>query len=73
MSFNWMPNCPFRDHKDIINSYRKFINLKSKSLISHVKFYFQILGGALKIKKDGKTKKKCLNKHIKKGHKIFQN
>ena len=38
--FQLMPNCPFRDHKDIINSYRKFINLKSKSLISHVKFYF---------------------------------
>jgi len=38
--FQLMPNCPFRDYKDILNSYKKFLNSKSKSLISHVKFYF---------------------------------
>ena len=45
-----MPNCPFRDNKDIINSFKKFQNSRSKSLISHVNFYFSNPWWAVKIK-----------------------
>ncbi len=54
--FQLMPNCPFRNYRDIIKSYKKFVNLKSKSLISHVKFHFSNPWWAIKIK-DGKTEK----------------
>jgi len=48
--FQLMPNCPFRDNNDIINSYKKFRILKSKSLISHIKFYFSNPWWAVRIK-----------------------
>ncbi len=48
--FQLMPNCPFRDNKDIINSFKKFQNSRSKSLISHVNFYFSNPWWAVKIK-----------------------
>ena len=54
--FQLMPNCPFRNSKDIVNSYKKFISFNSKSLISHVKFYFSNPWWAAKIN-HGKTYK----------------
>ncbi len=48
--FQLMPNCPFRDNKDIINSFKKFKSSSSKSLISHVNFYFSNPWWAVKIK-----------------------
>ena len=35
-----MPNCPFRDEKDIKKMFNNFKKLKCKFMISHVKFYF---------------------------------
>lgn len=38
--FQLMPNCPFRDEKDIKKMFNNFKKLKCKFMISHVKFYF---------------------------------
>jgi len=54
--FQLMPNCPYRNYRDIIKSYKEFTNLNSKSLISHVRFYFSNPWWAVKIKK-GKVKR----------------
>ncbi len=48
--FQLMPNCPFRNEKDIISAYKKFKNFQSKSLISHIKFYFSNPWWAVKTK-----------------------
>ena len=38
--FQLMPNCPFRNHKDIVNFYKFFIKSKTKYLVSCSKFHY---------------------------------